>query len=198
MAYNTALYNTVPTGQPMYQNVPTVPIVQNQPVAPNAYPVPFMPAPTLSAAYTQGEVGARSFLVAPNNTVVLLDSDSIDTENPVIFIKSTGADGKPQAMRRIEGKSSYPNEQGVFSTVQTEVVQPEIDLTPYSTKEEVTNEIKMLTDRLNSIDSVISDLNLNISNIDERFSNMFNAANNHNNGNSSYKNNQNNDNKRRN
>lgn len=194
LAYNPQLYSTVPTGQPIYQNVPSVPMVQNQTVTPS-YPAQFMQTPVLSVAYTQGEVGARSYLVAPNNTVVLLDSDSIDTENPIIYIKSTGIDGKPLPMRRIKGKSSYPNEQGVFVSIQSDSKQQEIDLTPYSTKEELANEIKEITDRLNNIDNVITDLNTNISNIDERFSNIFNTANNQsnqNNGNSSYKNHHNN------
>lgn len=40
--------------------------------------------------WVQGEAGAKSFLVAPNTTVQLWDS-----ENPVIYLKSADASGMP-------------------------------------------------------------------------------------------------------
>lgn len=43
-----------------------------------------------SIIWVQGEAGAKSYLVAPNNTVVLFDS-----ENPVIYIKSADISGMP-------------------------------------------------------------------------------------------------------
>ena len=165
----------------MYQNIPTMPIVQQQPVPQASYPTPYMQAPSLSVAYTQGEVGARSYLVAPNNTVVLLDSDTIDTDNPVIYIKSTGVDGKPQPMRRIIGTSSYPNDQGLFTASQIESTQSNIDLSAYSTKKEIDSELNNINEKIDCLDSIISDLSQNINSINERFSNMFNAASNQNN-----------------
>ena len=182
MAYNSQLYAPVPTGQPMYQNVPSMPVMQQSTMQQVPYQTPYIPSPSLSVAYTQGEVGARSFLVAPNNTVVLLDSDTIDTENPIIYIKATGADGKPQAMRRIIGTSSYPNDQGLFSSSQMEVNQSQIDLSGYSTKEELTNELNSINEKIDCLDSIISDLSQNINSVNERFSNLFNAASNQSNG----------------
>ena len=46
--------------------------------------------PTNDIIWVQGEAGAKGFLVAPNNTVVLWD-----TENPVIYVKSADASGIP-------------------------------------------------------------------------------------------------------
>lgn len=40
--------------------------------------------------YVQGIEGAKSYLVASNNTVILWDSD-----NPVIYVKSADATGRP-------------------------------------------------------------------------------------------------------
>ena len=180
MAYNAAMYQlptpTQQVGQPYYPNMPIVP--QNQMMSvPQQYGASILQPPSLTVAYVQGEIGARSFLVAANNTVVLLDSETIDTENPIIYIKSTGPDNKPLPMRKIIGTSTYSNEQGLFMSVQHDVQQPQIDLSEYSKKSDVQNEVSNLTLRLNSIEQSISDLNGSIANIDDRFSNMFNAVN---------------------
>jgi hypothetical protein len=80
----TMAYNYFPAGyQPYY---PT----QN-----NAYPTQMNVAPTQPTQnngiiWVQGEAGAKSYMVAPNTTVQLWDSD----EN-VIYIKSADASGMP-------------------------------------------------------------------------------------------------------
>lgn len=51
---------------------------------------PISPKPTNDIIWVQGEAGAKGYLVAPNNTVVLWD-----TENPVIYVKSADASGIP-------------------------------------------------------------------------------------------------------
>lgn len=43
-----------------------------------------------SRIWVQGEVGAKAYLVAPNNTVALWDS-----EKPVIYVKTVSANGMP-------------------------------------------------------------------------------------------------------
>lgn len=43
-----------------------------------------------SRIWVQGEVGAKAYLVAPNNTVALWDS-----EKPIIYIKSVSSNGMP-------------------------------------------------------------------------------------------------------
>ena len=46
-----------------------------------------------------GEAGAKSYLVAPGETVMLMDS-----ENPVFFLKSADASGMPMPLRVFEYK----------------------------------------------------------------------------------------------
>lgn len=67
---------------PMQQNIP------NQPMQMPIPPTPQKPSNEL--IWVQGLEGAKGFLVAPNNTVVLWD-----TENPVIYVKSADASGIP-------------------------------------------------------------------------------------------------------
>ena len=71
------------------------------PIYPTTYqPIGYYPQTQTSMPQTQqsnsgiiwvtGEAGAKSFLVAPNTTVQLWDS-----ENPVIYLKSADASGMP-------------------------------------------------------------------------------------------------------
>lgn len=50
----------------------------------------YQPSQNSSIIWVQGEAGAKSYLVAPNNTVQLWDS-----ENQVIYLKSADASGMP-------------------------------------------------------------------------------------------------------
>lgn len=86
MAYN----NGFPVGYNYY------PPMQN-----NAYATPqsvgtTQPTQNTSVIWVQGEAAAKSYLVAPNNTVQLWDSES-----PVIYLKSADASGMP-SMRIID------------------------------------------------------------------------------------------------
>ena len=80
MAYN----NYFPVG---YQQYYPQPIPQT-----NAMPQQANPAPQQnnSIIWVQGEAGAKSYLVAPNSTVTLWD-----TESETIYIKSADASGMP-------------------------------------------------------------------------------------------------------
>lgn len=86
------------TYQPMYyqpQYQPQMPVMQQpmaQPVQPQqATQQPTMPqASGNSLIWVQGEAGAKSYLVAPNTTVPLWDSEA-----QRIFLKSTDAAGMP-------------------------------------------------------------------------------------------------------
>ena len=55
-----------------------------------AQPQPPQQAQTQSLIWVQGEAGAKSYLVAPNSTVTLWDSES-----QTIYIKSADATGMP-------------------------------------------------------------------------------------------------------
>ena len=67
---------------PMQQNIPTHQM--QMPIPPTSQ------KPPNELIWVQGLEGAKGFLVAPNNTVVLWD-----TENPVIYVKSADASGIP-------------------------------------------------------------------------------------------------------
>ena len=95
MAWNSYF----PTGyQPMYypQTQPQMPTVQNNPQAvPQAVPQTVQPQSNGGGlTWVQGEAGAKSYLVAPNTTVLLMDS-----ENDVFYLKSTDASGMPMPLR---------------------------------------------------------------------------------------------------
>ena len=66
---------------PPYQPQSVTPI-QNQPQMQNTF------------AWIQGEEAARNYPVAPGNTVVLIDSDK-----PVMYMKTTDLSGRPQQMQ---------------------------------------------------------------------------------------------------
>lgn len=104
MAYNQPYYNggyfpqyqngAVPDMLNQYkgqyqQSVPQM--QQNVSAQPMQMPIPPTPQkPTNDIIWVQGLEGAKGYLVAPNNTVVLWD-----TENPVIYVKSADASGIP-------------------------------------------------------------------------------------------------------
>ena len=184
MAYNSTLYqpnqymNTGMVNYPLYNNNQNNMVMNQQPV----YPQFTTPPLSLSAAYTKGEIGASSFPVASGNTVVLLDSDTIDTDNPIIYIKTTGYDGKPQTIKKITGTVSYPNEQGLFTVPVQEIVKevekPEINLENYVTKDEfstVKENIDLISVQIDDYEKALNKINESIANIDGRFNNMFNA-----------------------
>lgn len=188
MAYNPQMYQPILPNQTQnaYPNFNQLNQI-NQLTQPIQQPVQQMYQPTmnmplsLSAAYIQGEIGARSYPVAAGNTVFLIDSDAIDTEHPIIYVKTTGYDGKPLPMRKIDGNVTFPNEQGLFVTNIVESKPVDIDLSEYTKKEDLVSfddRIKSINERLNNFDEMMNNMNDTIANIDNRFSNMFNAMNN--------------------
>ena len=121
MAYNQPYYNggyfpqyqngAVPDMLNQYkgqyqQSVPQM--QQNIPAQPMQMPIPPTPQKTSNELiWVQGLEGAKGFLVAPNNTVVLWD-----TENPVIYVKSADASGIP-SMRVLDFKERNGNSQNI-------------------------------------------------------------------------------------
>lgn len=65
-----------------YPNYPFTPYIASQPYQ--------QPQQQNSIIWVQGEAGAKSYMVAPGNTVQLWDS-----ENQVIYLKSADASGMP-------------------------------------------------------------------------------------------------------
>ena len=123
MAYN----NGFPVGyQPMYVQQPTMPQiapVQNQ-------------GNNSSMIWVQGETGAKSYLVAPNVTVPLWDS-----ENQTIYLKSADGSGMPQ-MKILDYTVREPN---------TNKAPIEPINTDYATKKD----IERLQDMIDNIKSQI-------------------------------------------
>lgn len=81
MAYNNYSPMTYPYSYQTYQYSPQA--YASQPQQTQAQP-------TSNLIWVQGEAGAKSYLVAPNNTVTLWD-----TESQTIYIKSADASGMP-------------------------------------------------------------------------------------------------------
>ena len=100
MAYNQPYYNG--GYYPQYQNG-AVPDMLGQ--YKGQYQQPIQQKPTNDIIWVQGEAGAKGYLVAPNNTVVLWD-----TENPVIYVKSADASGIP-SMRVLDFEERNVNSQ---------------------------------------------------------------------------------------
>lgn len=121
-----AYYNGFPaTYQPLYQQYPQVP---QQTPAPNQQN---------GKIWVIGEAGAKSYLVAPNSTVDLWDSEA-----PVIYLKSADASGMPSmkildyTVRETERITSTPRS-----------ASTEDNATAYATKEE----IKAISDQITAL-----------------------------------------------
>lgn len=92
-------------GQYKGQYQPPIPQMQQNIPAQNMQ-IPIPPAqqkPSNDIIWVQGLEGAKGFLVAPNNTVVLWD-----TENPVIYVKTADASGIP-SMRVLDFQERNSN-----------------------------------------------------------------------------------------
>lgn len=96
-------------------------------------PQPVMPVQAQTQAqqnnngliWVQGETGAKSYLVAPNSTVLLMDS-----ENQRFYLKSTDASGMPLPLRIFEYTEKPQNGANKAQENQT------MDLSSYATKAE--------------------------------------------------------------
>lgn len=107
MAYNYGGYQFQPqpyTGQ-QYNTAVNTQYTGAGPQYQTAVPMPQMPAQSYQQApqqqqqtnsgfvWVQGEAGAKAYPVAAGNSVLLMDS-----ENPVLYMKSTDATGRPLPM----------------------------------------------------------------------------------------------------
>lgn len=97
-----------------------------------------------SPIWIQGEAAAKSYLVAPNSTVVLFDS-----EQQTIYLKSADASGMPSIkVLDYTVRNSPKNPSNFVSTT------PAVDLSEYATK----NEIKAVSDEISAINDRIDSL----------------------------------------
>lgn len=99
--YQPTYYNPTPARQDMQYNQQF-----QQPMAQTAQPTA-TPNQNNPIIWVNGEVGAKSYLVAPGNTVMLLDA-----ENPVFYLKSADASGMPMPLRIFDYKerSAIPSQ----------------------------------------------------------------------------------------
>lgn len=84
---------------PMYgQPVPDMLAQYRQPYMPQQPQMPQAPPPQNQGGngliWVQGEAGAKSYLVAPGNTIMLMDSEA-----QTFYIKSADASGMPMPLR---------------------------------------------------------------------------------------------------
>lgn len=94
--------------------------------------------------WVQGEAGAKSYLVAPNNTVQLWDSES-----QTIYLKSADASGMP-SMKVLD----YTIRDLAKNTPSAPPVIPADKISDYATKDDlrsVSEQITALRDRMDSL-----------------------------------------------
>jgi hypothetical protein len=115
-----AYYNGFQTAyQPMYQPY-------NQSFIPNQTQTPSQQVQQSSIIWVSGETGAKSYLVAPNSTVLLMDS-----ENQRFYLKSSDASGMPMPLRVFEYTEKTQNAPNKAQEAQT------IDYSSFATKAEL-------------------------------------------------------------
>ena len=99
---------------------------------PQLYPAVQPQEPRSEIKYVQGEAGAKSYLVAPNQTVVLFD-----TESNVIYLKSADQVGMP-SMKILD------------YTVRGSQIEPENDFVTKDDLELIKEELEALRSKLDA------------------------------------------------
>lgn len=128
-------YQGIPQNQYQPQTIqaPQYQIPQSIPqTAPQAVQ---QPQNSNSVIWVQGEAGAKSYLVAPGQTVWLMDS-----ENLVFYIKSTDPSGMPLPLRIFD----YTERNGAQNVPTMATNTPNIDMSAYITREEFEEKIASL------------------------------------------------------
>lgn len=109
---------------PQYQMPQSIPQITPQ----NAPQTVQQPQSSNSVIWVQGEAGAKSYLVAPGQTVWLMDS-----ENLVFYIKSTDQSGMPLPLRIFD----YTERNGAQNIPTAAANTPNIDMSAYATRAEL-------------------------------------------------------------
>ena len=126
--YQYPYYGSQP---PMPDNLAQLRMNANQ--MQNAVVQPSIPSQPMQQQSSQiiwvsGEAGAKSYLVAPGNTVMLLDA-----ENSVFYLKSADASGMPLPLRIFDYKERTTTAQQAFGGV---VTGESVNLDNFVTREE--------------------------------------------------------------
>ena len=109
---------------PQYQMPQSVPQAVQQPQNSNGI------------IWVQGEAGAKSYLVAPGQSVLLMDS-----EGSAFYIKSTDPSGMPLPLRIFD----YTERNGTQNAPTVAANMPNVDMSAYITREEFEEKIASLT-----------------------------------------------------
>lgn len=103
---------------------------------------PQPPSQNSNLVWVQGEAGAKSYLVAPNNTIPLWDSES-----PVIYLKSADASGMPSMKvldYTIRENANLPQKGPINEKVDEYVTKKELD----SFKAEISKQIEAVKESM--------------------------------------------------
>lgn len=137
MAYNNGFPTSYPQYYPQYSQYPQYPQYQAQPQT-----QPVQQNQQGSKIWVQGESGAKSYLVAPNTTVDLWDS-----ERQTIYVKSADASGMP-SMKVLD----YTLRQSAQSQAQTVAVSEQAQSGPdYVTHQELKDLEDKITQKIDEI-----------------------------------------------
>lgn len=132
---------------PMVDNLAQLRMNANQ--MQNSVTQPSMPSqpmqvqqPNNGLIWVQGESGAKSYLVAPNSTVMLLDS-----ENSAFYLKSADSSGMPLPLRIFDYKEriNAPSQAAVASTI-----EEKINLDNFVTRKEFEERMASISSQHNS------------------------------------------------
>lgn len=110
------------------------------PIYPNNFQSPYQVQGNTGLIWVQGEAAAKSYLVAPNTTVALWDS-----ENKIIYVKSADASGMP-SMKVLEYNLRKPK---------TEAIHLDESSADYATKEDMNSIEQQILELRKKIDSII-------------------------------------------
>lgn len=102
------------------QGMNTAPIYSGYPANPQN--VTSSPSSGCGILWVQGEAGAKSYLVAPGNTVQLMDSEANR-----FYLKTVGADNMPHPLRIFEYKEIMPVEVQIPPSTVNAVTREEYD-----------------------------------------------------------------------
>ena len=123
------------TYQPMYYQQPTM-------QAPQQPAQPIQQQNQSSIVWVQGEAGAKAYPVAAGNSVLLMDS-----ENPVLYMKSTDSSGKPLPIETYDLVKREPVSYQPIPQAQVQQKMPDIDLSNYVKNEDLEAKVMELIDK---------------------------------------------------
>ncbi len=134
---------------PVYPNFYQNPYQQYQPQY-TQYQMPQQTNPQSQNGiiWVQGEAGAKSYLVASGQSVLLMDS-----ENPVFYLKSTDPSGMPLPLRIFD----YTERNSMQTPPETPVFSGN-DMTNYITRQEFEEKISQLLTQKGTIENAKSDI----------------------------------------